>query len=82
MHARGIFTTVVFKKFPPQSLLFITIFIFITILSLAIPRFVFAQGPPDWVADELLVGLRPAVSQVRAQAIYHAHGAVFIDRIH
>jgi hypothetical protein len=49
---------------------------------LAIPRFVLSQGPSNWVSDELLVGLRPAVSQVRAQAIYHAHGAVFIDRIH
>jgi copper(I)-binding protein len=44
---------------------------------LAIPRFVLSQGPSNWVSDELLVGLRPAVSQVRAQAIYHAHGAVF-----
>jgi hypothetical protein len=81
MHARGIFTVVAFKKLTPQSLFFITIFIFITALSLTIPRLALAQGPPDWVADELLVGLRPGVSQARAQAIYRAHGAAFIDRI-
>ena len=82
MYARRIITTIAFKKLTPQSLFLITIFIFIKTLSLAIPRFVLAQGPPNWVSDELLVGLRSGVSQARAQAIYHAHGAVFIDRIH
>jgi thermitase len=81
MHARGVFATLAFKKLTHQSLFLATVFIFVTIISIAIPRFALAQGPPDWVADELLVGLRPGVSQARAQAIYHAHGAAFIDEI-
>ena len=75
MISRGIFTTIVLKRRDLRSyFLIITFFIFIIALSIAIPRFVLAEGPPDSAADEFLVGLRPGVCRARAQAIYHAHG--------
>jgi subtilisin family serine protease len=52
MYARGVFTTIAFKKLTPQSLFLITIFLFITTLSFAIPRFALAQGPPDQKVNE------------------------------
>ncbi len=40
-----------------------------------------AQGPPAWVQDELLVGLRPGVSRAQAEAMHRLHGATLIDEI-
>jgi len=40
-----------------------------------------AQGPPAWVAGELLVTVRPGVSRGKAEALYKAHGAALIDEI-
>ncbi len=40
-----------------------------------------AQGPLDWVADELLVTLRSGVGQERARDIFQRHGAAVIDEI-
>jgi hypothetical protein len=42
---------------------------------------IFAQGPPRWVANELLVTFHPGVAGERIQDIYHRHGATFIDEI-
>ncbi len=36
---------------------------------------------PQWVAGELLVGLRAGVRPERAQNIYRAHGAAFVEQI-
>jgi hypothetical protein len=52
MHARGIFSAVSFKKLVQQSLFCTTIFIIFAILSLIVPEFVFAQGPPDHIVSE------------------------------
>lgn len=40
-----------------------------------------AQGPPEWVADELLVTLRPGVTSHRAHEAYQRHGADLIGAI-
>lgn len=39
-------------------------------------------GPPEFVAGELLVGLRPGVSRPKAEGLYKAHGAALMDEIH
>ena len=40
-----------------------------------------AQGPPSWVADEILVGVRPGVARSQARAAYRAAGASLIKEI-
>lgn len=81
MISRGIFTPIVFKQRELRSYFLIVIFfILITALSIAIPRFVLAEGPPDSASDEFLVGLSPGVSRARVQAIYHAHGKLGSDQ--
>jgi thermitase len=40
-----------------------------------------AQGPPSWVADEILVGIRPGVDRSQARAAYRAAGASLIKEI-
>jgi thermitase len=37
--------------------------------------------PPAWVADQLLVTVRPGVDRGRAEGLYKAHGAAIIDEI-
>ena len=38
-------------------------------------------GPPEWVSDELLVGLRAGPSRGHAKAIFNSHGATEIEKI-
>jgi hypothetical protein len=52
MSAAKIISTIAFKKLTLQNLFFFTIFTFIVALSLAIPRCVLAQGPPDRTVSE------------------------------
>ncbi len=40
-----------------------------------------ASGPPEWVSDELLVGLSAGVSRGRARAIFNSLGATAVDEI-
>ena len=41
----------------------------------------FPDSDPSYVPDELLVQLRPGVSENRAQQIYRSQGATVIDRL-
>jgi thermitase len=45
------------------------------------PTVALAQGPPTWLADELLVGFHAGVSEVEAEQVYRAHGAAKIERL-
>lgn len=51
------------------------------ILLLCVNAGVFAQDPPGWVSDELVVGLRPGISRGNAEALYHRQNAILLDEI-
>ena len=71
MHARGIFTTIAFKKLTPLSLFFITIFIFITTLFVAIPRFVLAQIPAEHTVSEHALDNFPFAFEHKEATLQH-----------
>jgi subtilisin family serine protease len=47
----------------------------LSLLLCTTTKSVFAQGRPQWVAGELLVGLRAGVSRTRAEEVYGKRGA-------
>lgn len=67
MYARGSISTIACKKLTPQSLFFIAVFIFLTVLSFAIPWFVLAQGPPDQMVSENALGNSPFADQLSGE---------------
>ncbi len=70
------------RQFHPFALLWSLIFL-LTLIAV----FITASAPaiagdaPDWAADELVVVVRPGTLHAKARAIYHANGAVLLDRI-
>lgn len=51
-------------------------------MAMSLPTAALAQGQPEWVADELLVTVRPGVSRGKAEGLYRSQGAALIDEIH
>jgi thermitase len=64
-----------------KVLLTAAVLLALAITALGGPSPASAQEPRQWVADELLVGIRPGLSHAKARAMYEAHGGALIQEI-